>query len=100
MTLERVDGSPYNTLSFKVKTDQPNLKFTVELKIKPGTTQIIGNKVLVSPSQQWQTIEIPLSSFALPTLQALDHFVVIFNQEITGPRDAAVFIDDVVLSGK
>ena len=100
MSLQRVDGTPYNTLSFKVKTDQPNLKFTVELKIKPGTTQIIGNKVLVSPSQQWQTIEIPLSSFALPTLQALDHFVVIFNQEITGPRDAAVFIDDVVLSGK
>ncbi len=100
MTLELMDGSPYNTLTFKVRTDQPSLNFTVELKIKPGNTQIVGKKVLVSATQQWQTIEIPLSSFALPTLQALDHFVIIFNQEITGPRDGVVFIDDMVLSDK
>ncbi len=100
MNLQRIDGSPYDTLSFKAKTDRPTLNFSVECKIKPGNAQIVGQQVVVQVGQQWQTIEIPMKFFALPTLQALDQLVFIFNQEITGPQDATLWIDDIVLSKK
>ena len=100
MNLERIDGSPYNTLSFKAKTDQPVLNFSVECKIKPENTQIVGKQVVVQVGQQWQTFEIPMNSFALPTLQNLDQLVFIFNREITGPQDAVLFVDDIALSKK
>lgn len=95
-----MDGTPYDTLSFKVRTDQPDLKFAVDIKIKQWSLQFYGKPFTVSAGQQWKTIEIPLNSFELLTLQALDQFVVIFNPETTGPRDAVLFMDDIVLSKK
>ena len=95
-----MDGTPYDTLSFKVRTEQPDLKFAVDIKIKQWSLQFYGKPFTVSANQQWKTIEIPLSSFELLTLQALDQFVVIFNPETTGSRDAVLFIDDIVLSKK
>ncbi len=100
MNLNRLDGSGYNTLSFKARTDQPSLDFLVECKIKPANVQIAGKQIAVHVNQEWQTIEIPLKSFALPSLEALDQFVFIFNQEVTGPKDAVLWVDDMELVKK
>ena len=98
--LKGMDGTPYNTLTFKARTDEPELKFAVDFKIMQGSTPFFGKPFALSAGQQWKTFEVPLSSFGLPTLQYLDHVAVVFNREITGPRDAVLFIDDIVLSQK
>lgn len=97
MGLQLIDGSAYNMLRFKARTDRAELRFGVELKLKPGGKRIVSKKIIVKATPEWRTIEIPLTEFSLPNLKDIDHFVINFEQSTTGPVDATLWMDDLEL---
>ena len=96
MTLNNLDASKYDNLSFWVKGDAKTgytTVFKVELK---NTAKQIGRYYVTSVTDQWQDIVIPLSEFkGLTDTSSMTEFVIVFEDRIASNKKGVIYIDDV-----
>ena len=93
------DATPYNTLNFYVKGDAKvgyTKRFKIELKDmtnKPSAYMVGG------VTDQWQKISIPFEKFRrIENWNALNEFVVVFDDINSSPKKGSILIDDISLS--
>ena len=103
--LPQLDLSPYGYLSFRVRSDQPNVFLQVELKRNndtEGSKVAIGNFLPGGPVSDWSKVVIPLKNFwnlsSLTDMTGLvigfEHFGATANGS---PLTAGIVLDDIVL---
>lgn len=99
MTLNNLNGSKYDNLSFWVKGDAKigyTTVFKVELK---NTGKQIGRYYVTNVTDQWQEVVIPLTEFkGLTDLSSLTEFVIVFEDRIASNKKGVIYIDDVRLT--
>ncbi|OGW76705.1 MAG: hypothetical protein A3I73_04435 [Omnitrophica bacterium RIFCSPLOWO2_02_FULL_45_16] len=99
MTLNNLNGSKYDNLSFWVKGDAKigyTTVFKVELK---NTGKQIGRYYVTSVTDQWQEVVIPLTEFkGLTDLSNLTEFVIVFEDRIASNKKGVIYIDDIRLT--
>jgi hypothetical protein len=96
MSLNGIDVSRYDSLSFRVKGDAKTgytTVFKVELK---NAAKQVGRYYVTSVSDQWQDVVIPLSEFkGLTDLSNMSEFVIVFEDRIASNKKGVVYIDDI-----
>lgn len=99
MTLNNLNGSKYDNLSFWVKGDAKigyTTVFKVELK---NTGKQIGRYYVTNVTDQWQEVVIPLAEFkGLTDLSSLTEFVIVFEDRIASNKKGVIYIDDIRLA--
>lgn len=99
MTLNNLNGSKYDNLSFWVKGDAKigyTTVFKVELK---NTGKQIGRYYVTNVTDQWQEVVIPLTEFkGLADLSSLTEFVIVFEDRIASNKKGVIYIDDIRLT--
>lgn len=99
MTLNNLNGSKYDNLSFWVKGDAKigyTTVFKVELK---NTGKQIGRYYVTNVTDQWQEVVIPLAEFkGLADLSSLTEFVIVFEDRIASNKKGVIYIDDIRLT--
>lgn len=93
------DATPYNTLNFYVKGDAKagfTKRFKIELKdmTNKPSAYIVGGV-----TDKWQKISIPFEKFRrIENWNALNEFVIVFDDINSSPKKGSILIDDISLS--
>ncbi len=99
MKLNGEDATPYNTLNFYVKGDAKKgytKRFKIELK---DMTNKPSAYIVSGVTDQWQKISIPFEKFRrIENWNALNEFVIVFDDINSNPKKGSILIDQVTLS--
>jgi len=95
MKLENSDARPYSKLSFWIKGDA-NVGYTNRLKVELKNNTGMSPFYLTNITDEWDVVEIPLSSFSRITdWSRLTEFVVVFEDSQATKKTGAIYIDDI-----
>ena len=99
MKLNGEDATAYNTLDFYVKGDAKlgyTKRFKIELK---DMTNKPSAYIVSGVTDQWQKISIPFEKFRrIENWNALNEFVIVFDDINSSPKTGGILIDQVTLS--
>ena len=99
MKLNGEDATAYNTLNFYVKGDAKKgytKRFKIELK---DMTNKPSAYIVSGVTDQWQKISIPFEQFRrIETWNALNEFVIVFDDINSNPKTGSILIDQITLS--
>ena len=99
MKLNGEDATAYNTLNLYVKGDAKAgyaKRFKIELK---DMTNKPSAYIVSGVTDKWQKISIPFEKFRrIENWNALNEFVVVFDDINSSPKKGSIFIDDISLS--
>jgi hypothetical protein len=96
MKLDSVDGSKLKNLVFWAKGDERK-GCTSRIKVELKTASERGAFYIDGVNASWTKFQIPLESFNVSDLTALDEIVFVFEDHTSSPKEGILYLDDIAI---
>lgn len=94
MKMNDTDASDHKNLIFWAKADtEKDCTATFKVELKNATET--GSLYVEGLTKEWKKFEVPMDELGLTDVATLREFVIVFEDNVSNPKEGILYIDDV-----